>query len=115
MLSSYPLEITAKEERSSAYKNVQETVAALQHNMTFNVGIIRSDSSLRRAVTEIDRLVASLSNTTSLDILGLELRNMALLSGLVAHMALLRTESRGAHYRSDYPQISDEWQKNLVV
>lgn len=40
----------------------------------------------------------------------LSVRNLALLGKLVATAALHRKESRGAHYRTDYPKTDDsEW------
>jgi len=44
----------------------------------------------------------------------LELRDLVLCSRLVAEAALLREESRGAHYRSDFPEARDEWRRHLV-
>jgi succinate dehydrogenase/fumarate reductase flavoprotein subunit len=46
----------------------------------------------------------------------LELKNMIVLAEIICRAALLRTESRGAHYRSDYPEEdNDNWLKNIVI
>ncbi len=46
----------------------------------------------------------------------LELRNMLEVAEILFKAALLRTESRGAHYRSDFPKQNDaEWLANIVV
>ena len=37
-----------------------------------------------------------------------EFRNMLITAELIAQSALLRKESRGAHYRTDYPQMQEE-------
>ncbi len=48
--------------------------------------------------------------------LALDLRNMVDISESVARAALLRTESRGAHTREDYPNSEDHWgERNLIV
>ena len=44
----------------------------------------------------------------------LELANMVLTGRLMAEAALLRQESRGAHYRTDFPQASSNWQHHIV-
>ncbi|RLC08921.1 MAG: succinate dehydrogenase/fumarate reductase flavoprotein subunit, partial [Deltaproteobacteria bacterium] len=46
----------------------------------------------------------------------LELQNMVQVSRMVCRSALLRTESRGAHFRSDYPAEDDiNWRTYIVV
>jgi succinate dehydrogenase / fumarate reductase flavoprotein subunit len=46
----------------------------------------------------------------------LELANMLKLSEVIIHSALQREESRGAHYRSDFPIRNDEtWLKHTMV
>lgn len=46
----------------------------------------------------------------------IEANFMLLLSKLVVNSALVREESRGSHFRVDYPQYDDEnWTKNIVI
>ena len=46
----------------------------------------------------------------------LELENMVQLLEMAARSALLRTESRGVHYREDYPNTdNDQWLKESIV
>ena len=47
---------------------------------------------------------------------GWELQNMLTLGRLMTHAALLRTETRGVHYRSDYPDRDDvHWKKHILM
>ncbi|PIW40051.1 MAG: hypothetical protein COW22_03815, partial [Chloroflexi bacterium CG15_BIG_FIL_POST_REV_8_21_14_020_46_15] len=43
-----------------------------------------------------------------------ELSSLVLCGRLMAEAALLREESRGAHFRTDFPETSSEWQKHIV-
>jgi len=46
----------------------------------------------------------------------IELQNMVAVSRMVIKSALERKESRGSHYRSDYPDENDrDWLNNMVV
>jgi L-aspartate oxidase len=40
---------------------------------------------------------------------------MIITGRLMAEAALLREESRGAHFRSDFPSRSDEWLKHIIT
>ncbi len=44
-----------------------------------------------------------------------EATNVALLSATLVAGALLRTESRGGHWRTDFPETSDRWIKRIVT
>jgi L-aspartate oxidase len=43
-----------------------------------------------------------------------EARNMLRVGHAIATAALARTESRGAHFRSDFPATDPDWQHSLV-
>jgi len=43
------------------------------------------------------------------------LDNLVLTGRLVAEAALIRKESRGAHYRTDYPEPSPDWVRHIVL
>jgi len=46
----------------------------------------------------------------------IEANSMLLLAKLVANSALTRKESRGAHFRVDYPKSDDtDWLKNIII
>ena len=83
-------------------------------------GIIRSADGLGRALALIEDL-QSRSKKCRADnpvqlMRRLDLRNMLLVSKMVCEAGLFRSESRGAHYRSDCPEQRDpEWQKNIVI
>ena len=92
----------------------------LKQLMWDKAGIIREKSGLKEAVRRIEELNADLPRVQIRDGRGLikylELCNMLLISEMVCRAALVRTESRGAHYRSDYPEEDNSrWLKNLII
>ena len=53
-------------------------------------------------------------NTEILD--AIELRNMLTCAKIITSSAKMRTESRGAHLRLDYPyKDDDQWLKNIII
>ncbi len=68
-----------------------------------DVGIVRSADGLRSALGELERISRATEPSRAEELPG-PLANAALTASLIARAALHRTESRGAHYRSDYPR-----------
>jgi succinate dehydrogenase/fumarate reductase flavoprotein subunit len=92
----------------------------LKEVMWTKAGIIRSGESLEKAlsrVKELQSLSSDIPARTPGQIMKLvELQNMLELSEIVCRSALLRTESRGSHFRSDYPEEDNQhWLKNILV
>jgi L-aspartate oxidase len=84
----------------------------LQSLMWDKVGIIRSGKSLKEAANILATWESCLSQPS--DRPSYELNNLVLCARLVTEAALLRKESRGAHFRTDFPRTSPEWQRHIV-
>jgi L-aspartate oxidase len=88
------------------------SLRALQDLLWNKVGIIRDKAGLTQAVKTLASWQKCLPEAA--DRPTYELNNLVLTGRLVAEAALIREESRGAHFRSDFPQHSSEWQKHII-
>lgn len=87
--------------------------AEIRDVMWRHVGIIRSDLGLRAALTALEA-ISWIQACTAENGLIAELKAMHCVSLLVTHAALLREESRGGHFREDFPKRNDTtWQRHL--
>jgi L-aspartate oxidase len=86
----------------------------LQKLMWDKVGIIRNSSDLKKArqkISEWKIIFKSELNTTE----DFELANLIILADLITNSALQREESRGVHFRKDFPDRDDiNWKKHIV-
>lgn len=87
----------------------------LQEIMFEYVGIRRNVDGLKKAeiaLNDFDRLLEC--DLQQKD--GLELQNLVIISKLIIKAALMRKESRGVHFREDFPEHNDkEFKKHLVL
>lgn len=107
----------SKQEASCAYISTQELQRyklTIKNNMWNKAGIIRNKKYLKDALDKITIINNKMPKDpkTSDEI---ELKNLAQCAELICQAALERKESRGAHFRSDFPNCDDKnWQKHLV-
>ena len=102
-----------------------EVLEKLRDIMWDYVGVFRDENGMKTAVSEVMKLreeakklyvldKGSVYNTEFYN--ALELRNMLDLALVIASAALNRKESRGAHYRFDYPERDDQnWLKHTIT
>ena len=94
---------------------IKETKSAVQRLMWEKVGILRDGKELKEALRHLLHLSSHFLTNTP-DRAECELRNLMTVGELIIVSAMAREESRGAHYRSDYPcQNEQKFKKHSVV
>jgi L-aspartate oxidase len=102
MRPSVPLRMTADLTTDPAREQ------ALRQLMSSHVGVVRNRDGLAHALTEIARLERACARVP-------QMRNMATAALLITAAALRREESRGGHYRSDYPTTDPSQAKRTFL
>ena len=102
-----------------------ELRVAMQQMMTSKVGIFRRGADLEQAVDELQKLLVRSRNigvryraagANPELVTAYRTQKMLKLALTIAYGALVRTESRGAHYREDHPRRNDaEWLKRTLA
>lgn len=93
-------------------KDLRNSLASL---MWRDVGITRSAASLKNAQDKVDFWSRYVVDREFKTLNGWELQNMLLVSQLMIASAIERRESRGVHYRSDFPETDPAFQKHISV
>jgi L-aspartate oxidase len=104
----------------AAYSNgpvdagIEETIGQIQAVMENEVGIVRTRMGMQKAIKSLEEMASKLAHPKTRR--AHEAANLHLAALLVARSALAREESRGAHYRMDYPDHDDKkFLKHSVV
>ncbi|MCO5220605.1 MAG: hypothetical protein M9947_03365 [Thermomicrobiales bacterium] len=83
---------------------IDAAVDAIQRVMSRDVAVVRSADGLRTAAADVERQVAILAQAAGNDRFAIEAQNIADAASQVIGAALFREESRGAHFREDFPE-----------
>jgi L-aspartate oxidase len=106
--------IVAADEEPVELTALQMARATVQEAMSVYVGVTRTEDGLARAAGVLEELSALLKVAFRRPA-ELEIQNMVTLATLTAHAARYRTESRGAHWRDDFPARDDAgWRVHTV-
>ena len=84
-------------------------VAEIRVLMWEKVGLVRDEAGLSAALARLDRIAAEFPELAG------EGRNLLAAGRMVTAAALARRESRGGHYRSDYPEPDPAWRVHLAT
>jgi L-aspartate oxidase len=84
---------------------LEELIGKMQDIMWQDVGIVRDRQGLQRAMEQLDQIAPRVAHPHTRR--AYEAQNIRLAGWLVARSALAREESRGAHYRTDFPLHND--------
>ena len=95
----------------------------IKNLMWEKVAIVREEKTLNEALKELQEMQDELENLDVSDtkqyntdlVTALEVINMVEICILTVKSAILRRESRGAHYRSDFPESNDMWKRSIVI
>ena len=91
-----------------------ERMRALQHAMSVDASVIRSADSLARAADVLADLARAPGATPCTD--DWEMTNLHLVARALVHHARIREETRGSHWREDFPDRDDDsWRVRLVT
>ena len=104
-----------------AYSNqglsAKQLTEELKQLMWDKAGVIRQANGLEEALKHLREPLPRVAVSSSFDLIRLlEFQNMRCVAKMVCRAALERTESRGSHFRSDYPEEDNRsWLKNIVL
>jgi succinate dehydrogenase / fumarate reductase flavoprotein subunit len=106
-------------------ESVDKIGQELKETMTNNCGIFRDEERLKTAMRDIKQLQERFKSARVMDkssrfntdlLIALETEHLLTFSELIVAGALVRTESRGAHSRTDFPKRDDkDWLKHTLA
>ncbi|UOQ92341.1 FAD-binding protein [Halobacillus shinanisalinarum] len=100
--------------------NVNQMIDQIKEIMWYSGNVVRSEQQLMEALEEIKGLEAAFPFAKLIEQqhsrkLAIKARNFIKLSQVLLQAMLERKESRGAHYREDYPSENPQYNKRLFV
>lgn len=109
-----PIESPTRKNRPAEELDIADVRAALRSLMGRRVGIQRTSDGLSEAAHQTDHWCRYILERQFHEPDGWELQNMLTVARVMIRAAAERTESRGVHYRSDFPDTIDPaWQRHL--
>lgn len=107
--------ITAKDFRLSLQKNVFDNIGQIRSKERLNVGLEKLHDLKKNSIlisSDKEKPISKINEIKSI----VETDNLIDVAKMLATSALIREESRGGHYRYDFPEIdNDNWKANIII
>jgi L-aspartate oxidase len=117
--SSGPLSVHAlqglPQEPAYGNLNLADVQNSLRSVMWRSAGVVRNGKDLDEALEMITFWCRYVMDKEFDEPQGWELQNMLTVGRLICMSARQREESRGAHYREDFPDTSPSWQRHIII
>ena len=84
----------------------------IAHSMSNGAGVIRTKESLEKTVHELAMIGLTVSANPCVE--AWETTNLFTLANVIVASALIREETRGSHWREDFPRESELWLKRII-
>jgi len=84
----------------------------IQVSMSRGAGVLRSSDSLVETSSDLTRIGDRTSTSPCVE--AWETTNLYQLAQAILKAALIRQETRGSHWRADFPETSDLWRKRII-
>jgi succinate dehydrogenase/fumarate reductase flavoprotein subunit len=111
--------ITQEILKEGSFNQPSTLLSNLKDIMWKRAGIIRNNKELNKGLEEIKKIRDSINkkpaSTKREKLFALELPMALDTCEMIIKSALLREESRGAHYREDFPKEKEKWVKNIFI
>lgn len=89
-----------------------EARSSIAQSMSFGAGVIRTKESLEQTLRDLSKLKDQTSANPCVE--AWEATNLFTLASAIVASALMREETRGSHWREDFPNESDAWLKRII-
>jgi L-aspartate oxidase len=115
-MQALPIESSGSGEVPSEPIDIDDVKAAVKSLTGRSIGVERNAEGLREAVDALDSFCVYALRRRFDGASGWELQNLLITARLMARAALAREESRGVHFRNDFPNTDDEhWRRHVLL
>ncbi len=112
--------ISSIQNKGCGHASLDLLLTELQKTMWRNMVVVRSKRSMQSCLADLneleDKLAPAAINSIKDVRTALEIKNMLSIGAIMTRTAMAREESRGSHYREDFPKINDTYfKKNAFI